>query len=413
MAGHVSGLCIMAINPSTETLFGGNVTAPDANYPYGSGKNETIAGALDGTPFIKKMLDDIWGLQQSLLTAAGIVPDGNADTVLASQYKQAIDRLTVGKYDATYPYQVGEQARGSDNNIYTCINAGTGIDPVGDVTNVWRLSSANTNWTYQSNNFSAVSGGRYMFRNARTVTFPPNPENGDTIIIADRNGNWASNPSTVDGNGRDVNGSASYSLDTNDAVVTFYFVNNATGWRISVGIPSPSSGGNYLSAPAGQLAIVLGQNAPIGTLKLSSATGLLSRTTYANLWSYAQGSGMLVSDGAWLGGDTGKFSDGDGSTTFRVPEMRGEFVRAWDDGRGVDSGRTLGSSQLDQFQGFAVRANYVDDNRGNGSFSAAVTTGFTDLSNLVDDGVNGTPRKGSETRGRNVAYLFCITTGGV
>lgn len=38
---------------------------------------------------------------------------------------------------------------------------------------------------------------------------------------------------------------------------------------------------------------------------------------------------------------------GDGSTTFNVPEMRGEFPRGWDDGRGADSGRSLGSSQGD------------------------------------------------------------------
>ena len=36
---------------------------------------------------------------------------------------------------------------------------------------------------------------------------------------------------------------------------------------------------------------------------------------------------------------------GNGTTTFNVPERRGEFIRGWDDGRGVDSGRVRGSSQ--------------------------------------------------------------------
>jgi hypothetical protein len=36
---------------------------------------------------------------------------------------------------------------------------------------------------------------------------------------------------------------------------------------------------------------------------------------------------------------------GDGSTTFNLPDLRGEFIRGWDNGRGVDSGRVFGSFQ--------------------------------------------------------------------
>ncbi|HBS5739834.1 TPA: tail fiber protein [Klebsiella pneumoniae] len=32
-------------------------------------------------------------------------------------------------------------------------------------------------------------------------------------------------------------------------------------------------------------------------------------------------------------------------TAFKLPDLRGEFIRGWDDGRGVDSGRALLSSQ--------------------------------------------------------------------
>jgi hypothetical protein len=39
------------------------------------------------------------------------------------------------------------------------------------------------------------------------------------------------------------------------------------------------------------------------------------------------------------------FGAGDGSTTFNIPDLRGEFIRGWDAGRGVDTGRVLGSSQ--------------------------------------------------------------------
>lgn len=46
---------------------------------------------------------------------------------------------------------------------------------------------------------------------------------------------------------------------------------------------------------------------------------------------------------AFLGG---KFNKGDeGAGNFRLPETRGEFLRGWDHGRGIDAGRTLGSNQ--------------------------------------------------------------------
>ena len=60
----------------------------------------------------------------------------------------------------------------------------------------------------------------------------------------------------------------------------------------------------------------------------------LSRTTYAALFAAI--------------GTT--YGSGDGSTTFNVPDLRGEFLRGWDDGRGVDSGRALGSAQAQQVQ---------------------------------------------------------------
>lgn len=39
------------------------------------------------------------------------------------------------------------------------------------------------------------------------------------------------------------------------------------------------------------------------------------------------------------------FGAGDGSTTFNLPDLRGEFIRGLDDGREIDLNRTLGSWQ--------------------------------------------------------------------
>lgn len=97
-------------------------------------------------------------------------------------------------------------------------------------------------------------------------------------------------------------------------------------------------------SPAGTMVWIPGTSPLTGTIKVNGA--LLSRTTYANLYAFASASGnMAASDGAWV---SGQFSPGDGSTTFRIPDMRGYSLRAWDDSRGVDSGRTFGSVQVDQ-----------------------------------------------------------------
>lgn len=79
--------------------------------------------------------------------------------------------------------------------------------------------------------------------------------------------------------------------------------------------------------PSGAIMYFAQNFAPIGWLKANGAA--LSRTTYANLFAAI---GTL-------------YGSGDGKTTFNLPDLRGEFIRSWDDGRGVDSARKLGEWQ--------------------------------------------------------------------
>ncbi|WP_175947066.1 phage tail protein [Burkholderia pyrrocinia] len=97
----------------------------------------------------------------------------------------------------------------------------------------------------------------------------------------------------------------------------------------------------------GQIVFEPRTTARAGFLKANGA--VLNRADYPALWSYAQGSGALVSDAEWQSSRWGCFSTGDGSTTFRLPEMRGEFIRCWADGRNdIDPQRAIGSYQGDQ-----------------------------------------------------------------
>lgn len=137
---------------------------------------------------------------------------------------------------------------------------------------------------------------------------------------------------------------------------------------------------------AGTVAHFAASTAPAGWLKCNGTT--VSRTTYGALF---------LAIGTTYGA-------GDGSTTFNVPDLRGEFVRSLDDGRGVDSGRGIGTTQADDFKSHAHRMNVAT----NVIQSGANTSQITDWESPGNVGGNVEPLGGTETRPRNVALLACI-----
>ena len=82
--------------------------------------------------------------------------------------------------------------------------------------------------------------------------------------------------------------------------------------------------------PAGSVFSFATTTPPSGYLECNGAA--VSRSTYASLFS-------AIST-TW--------GVGDGSSTFNLPDLRGQFVRGWDNSAGVDSGRSFASSQTDQ-----------------------------------------------------------------
>lgn len=59
-------------------------------YPWGSFKNATGSGTLDGTPFEKQWANDVYGFLQRLLAVSGTTPSGVPDTAETSQYFDAM-----------------------------------------------------------------------------------------------------------------------------------------------------------------------------------------------------------------------------------------------------------------------------------------------------------------------------------
>lgn len=82
-----------------------------------------------------------------------------------------------------------------------------------------------------------------------------------------------------------------------------------------------------------------------GYIKADGA--LILRNEYPALFEYASQNGLILNEIDWNNHMRGMYGEGDGSTTFRVPDLRGYFLRALDDEAGIDSDRDLGSAQED------------------------------------------------------------------
>lgn len=81
----------MAIIP--ESQFEGKISPSDGEYPYGKARNVTTQGDGTGTPWVAALVNDIFGFQQALLTAADIIPSNTPDRVGASQYLESLRTL--------------------------------------------------------------------------------------------------------------------------------------------------------------------------------------------------------------------------------------------------------------------------------------------------------------------------------
>jgi phage-related tail fiber protein len=159
---------------------------------------------------------------------------------------------------------------------------------------------------------------------------------------------------------------------------------------------------------------------PIGAV-LAFPTGIVA-PGYLELDGSVQSITTYPDLAAYLGTVYNKGNEGAGN--FRLPESRGEFLRGWDHGRGVDAGRTVGSVQAESFK--AHNHRYFDETGATldpagawqagkvngaaavistGAFLSAVDTGVTMQTvtavTTVDTG-------GAETRPRNVAVMWCI-----
>ena len=159
--------------------------------------------------------------------------------------------------------------------------------------------------------------------------------------------------------------------------------------------------------PSGAVMYFARTTAPDGWLKANGAA--VSRTAYAALFAAI--------------GTT--YGTGDGRTTFNLPDLRGEFVRGWDDGRGIDSGRTLGSAQGDAIRNITGKIDsgknsalqlfdYIEPTGAFGvekswkQWTSEGSGGNDNIPRAITFDASSVVPTAPENRPRNIALLACI-----
>jgi microcystin-dependent protein len=158
---------------------------------------------------------------------------------------------------------------------------------------------------------------------------------------------------------------------------------------------------NMSALPVGAMVPFPKGTVPAGFLEVDGS--VQSAATYPDLAAYL---GTTFNTG------------GEAAGVFRLPESRGEFLRGWDNGRGVDAGRAIGSLQAAEMAAHShynsLRASAEGNILALTVFGAPSSVGSsrvfqTSTGNYADAGnypVSTTG--GAETRPRNLAVMWCI-----
>ncbi|MBD3643534.1 MAG: tail fiber protein [Alcanivorax sp.] len=127
----------------------------------------------------------------------------------------------------------------------------------------------------------------------------------------------------------------------------------------------------------------------------------VSRTTYAELFARY---GTI-------------YGNGDGSTTFNLPDYRGEFLRGWDNGAGIDPDAATRTDRGDGTTGDNVGTKQLGQNEAHDhNFGVSTKTGGANVYLAkIDDDIESTQTTsesgGDEARPRNVYVVWACYYG--
>jgi Phage Tail Collar Domain len=247
------------------------------------------------------------------------------------------------------------------------------------------LGSSDLRWsTVYSNSFDSASViANSLTSNNATIT---------TVKFTNISDSFNTSISVIDKDGS-LTAVSDNRLSTQKAIKTYVdsAVASALATMQAANFSLQTQVNTFANVPSGTVLFHAGSTAPVGYLVANGAT--VSKTTYYNLW---------VS----LGGTASPY--GQTLQTFNLPDLRGEFIRGVDLGRGADPGRTLGSAQDEDFKAHHHEDPYAE---GGVPFPQVPNTWGASGSSATDSdqyryytGMTG----GTETRPRNVALLPII-----
>lgn len=177
----------------------------------------------------------------------------------------------------------------------------------------------------------------------------------------------------------------------------------AAVWRAGTVYMSTAGNNNTVPGAAGSSWIVLGgDTTPVGTTILFNADSPPPGYVIENGLAVPR-TGQYAALFSVVGT---RFGAGNGTTTFNLPESRGEYPRFADAGRGVDPGRTVGS-----FRGESVPSHTHTVTGETRNFLRAGAGGISGPSDagLISATAGGvTPVAGTPNNVRSVAKLACI-----
>jgi hypothetical protein len=172
---------------------------------------------------------------------------------------------------------------------------------------------------------------------------------------------------------------------------------------------------NALLDRIGEVFYTAKTSAPTGSLKCNGATigSATSGATnahadyaalFAVLWAWDNTASPIL-DSAGSASTRGASASADFAANKRLtlPDLRAEWIRGLDDGRGVDTGRAIGRTQAEQMP--AHSHTFYSTRTDIGAGGQTVTGGIGSGSST---GSTGGTDNSSELRPRNVALLACI-----
>jgi len=328
------------------------------------------------------------------LNSAGRAVDGSSNLVA----------IYLSDAGATDYKEVVKDSGGT--TLWTDDNIPQPVDPTASLTDTAkpRIQWSTDTDTSVSLTAGNLGGGRLADSSSNDITYAPiaasTAGNGNGYLIKKTSG---SNTVTFDPDGSEtVDGGSTFAWTTGNA--SYWFISDGANWRVAL---------DRGDVPVGSIVAWTTSAAPAGWLECDGSA--ISRTTYAGLFA-------VISD---------DYGNGDGSTTFNLPDLRGEFIRGFDNTAGTDpdaasrtdrgdgtTGDDVGTKQASAFAlhghpfrtttGTTPNANVLGGISTDEDGTTANQTAFTGTpSDSAGEQIGGSGAS-TETRPTNVGMMWII-----